>query len=99
MLHSGDIIEIQAVPPTMPVDPQNSNTTTPPPSNTTAVPPQDDSIKVPYQDPKEITLSASGSQLLLYFYTDAGAQRPGFEVAYWCVRVLSLLQCCFSFTV
>lgn len=90
-IHSGDIIELQAVSPTMTVTvvPQNttSNTTTPPPSNATAVPPQDDGVTIPYQDPKEITLSASGSQMLLYFYSDAGAQRPGFEIAYWCVRV------------
>ncbi len=40
-------------------------------------------VPVQYQDPREITLSGSGSQMLLYFYTDSGAERPGFELAYW----------------
>ena len=66
--HSGDIIELPLEEPTVMME------------NATA---SMDPVPVQYQDPREITLSGSGSQMLLYFYSDLGSERPGFEIAYW----------------
>ena len=79
LLHSGDIIELPLEDPT---ESPAENATTPSPTL--------EPVPVQYQSPREITLSGSGSQMLLYFYTDAGGERPGFEIAYWLVT----LQCC-----
>ena len=77
-LHSGDIIELPLEDPT---ESPAENATAPPPAPTL------EPVPVQYQGPREITLSSSGSQMLLYFYTDAGAERPGFEIAYWSVTL------------
>jgi len=37
----------------------------------------------PYQEPMEVTITSSGPSLLLYFYTDVGAQEFGFNLSYW----------------
>lgn len=49
---------------------EEDNTTTTSPGNTTSLSP-------------EHILSSSGPRMLLYFYTDAAASGPGFEISYW----------------
>lgn len=38
---------------------------------------------VSFREPYDITLVSPGSSLLLYFFTDAGVNKAGFNVSYW----------------
>ena len=42
-----------------------------------------DSLPLPDQALSGIILSSTGPQILVYFYTDIGAQADGFEIDYW----------------
>lgn len=37
----------------------------------------------PFEEPTEVTLTASGAGAVLYFYSDAGVNAPGFNLSYW----------------
>lgn len=47
-----------------------------------------DSDPIPFREPYDITLVSPGSILLLYFFTDAGVNKAGFNVSYWYGMVL-----------
>lgn len=42
-----------------------------------------DSVPFPDQEIPGIVLSSTGSQILVYFYTDLAAEADGFEIDYW----------------
>ena len=40
-------------------------------------------VPIPFREPHDLTLVSPGSSLLLYFVTDVGVEKTGFNLSYW----------------
>lgn len=86
-MYRGNIISVESMDDPNPVDPTpisiaNTTSNITYDNNSTEDNP-DDEEDVPFVETPEITLRSTGSQILLYFYSDVAKQGPGFEISYW----------------